>query len=101
MRCFLQKDVKNSRFPVLSDAVYRLKNDPKGVSAVCKVMRRYEAIAKTEGRAEGRAEGREEGRAEGMSQLANAIQELKAGASKDELLKKYDEQTVNLAIACR
>ena len=97
MRCFLQKDVKNSRFPVLSDAVYRLKNDPKGVSAVCKVMRRYEAIAKTEGR----AEGREEGRAEGMSQLANAIQELKAGASKDELLKKYDEQTVNLAIACR
>jgi flagellar biosynthesis/type III secretory pathway protein FliH len=60
-------------------------------------MRRYEAIAKTEGR----AEGREEGRAEGMSQLANAIQELKAGASKDELLKKYDEQTVNLAIACR
>lgn len=56
MRCFLQKEVKNQKFPVLSEAVYRLKHDAKGVSAVCKVMQRYEAIARSEGRAEGREE---------------------------------------------
>jgi len=66
-----------------------LKHDTKGVSAVCKVMQQYETIARVEGRNEG------------MSQLANAIQDLKAGASKEDLLIKYDKKTVELAISCR
>ena len=45
--------------------------------------------------------GRIEGRAEGQSDLANAIQELKKGAKPEELLNKgYDQNTVDLAIAC-
>ena len=46
-------------------------------------------------------ESYEEGLAEGMNELANAIKDLKSGMSKEEMLKKYDSQTVELAIACR
>ena len=41
------------------------------------------------------------GRIEGQNDLANAIRELKKGASPEELLKKgYDQNTIDLAIAC-
>lgn len=46
-------------------------------------------------------EGREEGREEGMTLLANAIQEMKKGKNEAELRRKYGDEVVNLAIACR
>lgn len=46
-------------------------------------------------------QGISQGVDQGMTQLAQAIQELHAGASREELLKKFDQKTVDLAFACR
>lgn len=45
MSCFMQKEVKNSKFPVLSAEVKRLKETDGGAEAMCEVMEKYEKIA--------------------------------------------------------
>lgn len=45
MSCFTKKEVKNSKFPMLSSEVKRLKETEGGVAVVCEVMQRYENIA--------------------------------------------------------
>ena len=45
MSCFTKKEVKNSKFPILSSEVKRLKETEGGVTAVCEVMQKYEEIA--------------------------------------------------------
>lgn len=45
MKCFLQEQVNNPKFPKLSAKVNELKNTEKGVSAVCTVMEEYQKDA--------------------------------------------------------
>ncbi len=42
----------------LREAVSYFKKEPKGVNAMCEIMREFERKSKNEGRREGRAEGR-------------------------------------------
>ena len=93
MECFTKELVDDPKFPALSRAVSRLKNDSKGVSVVCSVMEQYMDTA--------RKEGEERGMKQGMNVLANAIRDLRAGVSYEELCKKYDKETADLAKACR
>lgn len=41
MQCFMQKEVKNSKFPIFSNRVQYLKNDEGGLSVMCEVMEKY------------------------------------------------------------
>ena len=41
MACFTKKEVKNAKFPKLSDEVQRLKETEGGLSAVCELMEKY------------------------------------------------------------
>ncbi len=93
MSCFTKKEVNDPRFPRMSEAVKRLKTTEGGVSAVCSLTQQYMDAA--------RQEGIEEGRTEGQATLAEAIHDLHDGASREEMLKKYDERTVDLAFSCR
>ncbi len=77
----------------MSEVVKRLKTTEGGVSAVCSLTQQYMDAA--------RQEGIEEGRTEGQATLAEAIHDLHDGASREEMLKKYDERTVDLAFSCR
>lgn len=45
MKCFLQEQVDNPKFPKLSARVSELKNTEKGVNAVCTVMEEYQKDA--------------------------------------------------------
>ncbi|MDD5849999.1 MAG: hypothetical protein PUE64_11840 [Firmicutes bacterium] len=45
MKCFLQEQVNNPKFPKLSARINELKNTEKGVSAVCTVMEEYQKDA--------------------------------------------------------
>ncbi|MBQ7918742.1 MAG: PD-(D/E)XK nuclease family transposase [Lachnospiraceae bacterium] len=45
MACFMKKEVKSPKFPVLSAEVQRLKETEGGVRVVCEVMQRYEKLA--------------------------------------------------------
>lgn len=83
MRCFIQKDVNNPKFPVFSSRVNRFKNTEGGLHRMCELMERYMAEGKAEARAQGRAEGKAlgiaEGRAEGKAEgIAEGIAEGKA-----------------------
>ncbi len=46
-------------------------------------------------------EGERKGEAKGQTTLVNAIQDLRSGMTKEELLKKYGEHTVELAYAVK
>ena len=45
MACFVKKEVKNSKFPIMSAEVTRLKETEGGTQAVCEVMEHYENLA--------------------------------------------------------
>lgn len=45
MACFMKKEVKNPRFPAMSEEVSRLKETEGGTQAVCEVMEHYENMA--------------------------------------------------------
>ena len=68
MRCFIQKDVNNPKFPVFSSRVNRFKNTEGGLHRMCELMERYMAEGKAEALAQGRAEGLAEGKAQGIAQ---------------------------------
>ena len=64
---------------------------------MCSLTQQYMDAA----RQEGLEEGLSQGISQGQSALADAIHDLHDGASREELLKKYDERTVDLAFSCR
>lgn len=41
MQCFLQKNVKNPKFPVFSNRIQYLKEDEGGIRIMCEVMEKY------------------------------------------------------------
>ena len=45
MACFMKKEVKNPKFPILSAEVARLKESEGGAQTMCDIMERYEKIA--------------------------------------------------------
>lgn len=57
MRCFIQKDVNNPKFPVFSSRVNRFKNTEGGLHSMCELMERYMAEGKAEALAQGKVEG--------------------------------------------
>lgn len=50
MECFLRKEVNNPKFPVFTDRMKILKQEERGLDAVCEVMERYERKAAEKGR---------------------------------------------------
>ena len=50
---------------------------------------------------EAEAKGMAKGQAEGESRLASAIQDLRTGMTREQLLEKYDESTVDLAFVVK
>ena len=84
MRCFMQQEVHDPRFPKLSSRVYFLKEEEGGVAAMCEIMERYMDEAKAEGIREGKAKGIKEGKAEGIKEgKAEGIKEGKAAGIKE------------------
>lgn len=57
MRCFMQQEVHDPRFPKLSSRVYYLKEQEGGVAAMCEIMEKYMDEAKAAGIKEGKAAG--------------------------------------------
>lgn len=41
MECFLQEQVTNNKFPLLSSRVWYFKNDEGGINAMCKIVEDY------------------------------------------------------------
>lgn len=41
MKCFLQKEINNKKFPELSDRLSYFKNDKKGVDSMCNIIEDY------------------------------------------------------------
>jgi len=90
MSCFTRKQVENKRFPIMTDAVKRLKTTEGGASAVCEVMQKYEAIADQNGYNRGKKEGIQEGIQEGsIHSLVEAVLSIKQmfGVDNDTALK--------------
>ena len=79
-------------FELLAEKTRYLKENPKGVSEMCKVMEDLRNESYAEGQAEGRAEGRVEGRVEGREQQAKdtAIRMNKKGRSVEEIADSID-----------
>lgn len=68
MRCFMQKEVHNQKFPKLSSRVNYLKEDEGGVSVMCEIMEKYMSEAKEAGIKEGKEAGIKEGREAGIKE---------------------------------
>lgn len=41
MKCFMQEQVDNKKFPLLSNRVWYFKNDEGGIASMCKVVDDY------------------------------------------------------------
>ena len=41
MECFLQEQVENKKFPLLSSRVWYYKNEERGVKTMCKIVEDY------------------------------------------------------------
>ncbi len=84
MRCFMQQEVHNPRFPKLSSRVHYLKEQEGGVSAMCEIMEKYMEEAKAAGIKEGKEAGIKEGKAAGIKEGKEAgIKEGKAAGIKE------------------
>ena len=111
MRCFMQQEVHDPRFPKLSSRVYYLKEQEGGVSAMCEIMDKYMEEAKAAGIKEGREAGMREGKEVGMREgkevgmregkevgmregKAAGIEEEKRQAICRMIKKGFDRQTI-------
>ena len=107
MRCFMQQEVHDPRFPKLSSRVYYLKEQEGGVSAMCEIMEKYMEEAKAAGIKEGKEAGMREGKEVGMREgkevgmregKAAGIREGEAAAMRQaicRMIKKgFDRQTI-------
>lgn len=66
MHDFSCTDAKDMNFDLMAERTRYLKENPKGVSQMCKVLEEMCREEREEGRKEGRQEGRKEGRQEGI-----------------------------------
>ena len=107
MRCFMQQEVHDPRFPKLSSRVYYLKEQEGGVSAMCEIMEKYMEEAKAAGIKEGKEVGMREGKEVGMREgkevgmregKAAGIKEGEAAGMRQaicRMIKKgFDRQTI-------
>ncbi|MBR4529984.1 MAG: PD-(D/E)XK nuclease family transposase [Lachnospiraceae bacterium] len=85
MSCLVRKEANDDQFPALIGAVRHLKHDETGVTAVCEVMKKYEDIAKSEGRAEAIFKLFKDG----LLNLEVAAKQLEMSA--EEFQRAYDE----------
>ncbi|MDO5445412.1 MAG: Rpn family recombination-promoting nuclease/putative transposase [Eubacteriales bacterium] len=60
MSCFIKKEVKNKKFPFLSDEMEKIKTTEGGLNAMCGAWKKDMDKAREEGLAEGFAAGKEE-----------------------------------------
>ncbi|MDO4459796.1 MAG: PD-(D/E)XK nuclease family transposase [Clostridia bacterium] len=86
MDCMTQTEVKNERFPHLSDRVSFLKSDEGGVNVMCDVMEKYMAQSRAEGEAKGRAEG------EAKEKIAAVINMLTLNIDEASVKKLYPNE---------
>lgn len=84
MKCFLQKEIHDEKFPETAKRMAELKTTEGGVGIMCKIMEEYLEASKAEGIAEGIAKGKSEGIAEGKSigKLEQLIELVKDGLLK-------------------
>ena len=68
MHDFLCNDPDDMNFDILADRTRYFKENPEGVSEMCKAMEDMRNEALERGRVEGRAEGLKEGRIEGRAE---------------------------------
>ena len=68
MHDFNCSEAEDMQYPLMAEKVKYLKDSPKGVAEMCKVIEEMRKQEREEGRAEGRAEGRVEGRVEGRAE---------------------------------
>ena len=90
MHDFNCTDAEDMYFDLLAEKTRYLKENPKGVNEMCKVMEDL----RTESYAEGREEGREEGQEE--KEKITAVRMGKKGRSPEEIaeLIDFDVETV-------
>ena len=96
MHDFNCTNAEDMHYKLLAEKTRYLKENPKGVSEMCKVMEELREESFAEGREEGRAEGREEGRAEGREEgrgeqaRMTAVRMSKKGLSVEEIADAVD-----------
>lgn len=90
MSCFLQKMVDNSKFPVFSSEVKRLKETEGGATSMCEIMERYTKEAALEGLKKGKEQGLKQGLKQGRILAVQNMIEM--GIPKDKILSKYSEE---------
>ena len=96
MHDFNCTNAEDMHYKLLAEKTRYLKENPKGVSEMCKVMEELREESFAEGREEGRAEGRKEGRAEGRKEgrgeqaRMTAIRMSKKGLSIEEIADAVD-----------
>ena len=79
MHDFLCNDPDDMNFDILADRTRYFKENPEGVSEMCKAMEDMRNEALERGRVEGRAEGRAEGLVEGrLNNMLESVRSLKA-----------------------
>ena len=81
MRCFLQKEVHDPRFPKLSSRVSYLKEEEGGISVMCEVMESYLQEATREAAREAAIEARK-------TERQKMIQEMiRQNFTKEDILR--------------
>lgn len=99
MKCFMQKEVRNEKFPRLSSRVDYLKHEEGGVTAMCEVMEKYMDEAKAAGIKEGKAAGIKEGKKQALCRM------LSKGFEKEIILdlgyteSEYEEAERSLTLS--
>lgn len=83
MHDFNCTDASDMNYEILAEKTRYLKENPKGVSEMCKVMEDLRDVSYAEGRAEGRAEGMEQGRTEQAKIMARKLSQR--GSSIEEI----------------
>jgi len=89
MSCFTREEVDHPEFPRLSEEVHKLKHTVGGVRSVCKVMQKYEDIARAEGRAEGAQQNMITLVKKGLLSVFDAAKE--SGLTVEEFVKLINE----------
>ena len=91
MRCFLQSDVSNPKFPALSRKMNGIKNTTEGVDAMSSVVEKYFGNDLHKAREEAFAEGEVKGRAEGSAKLASLFRAMQTDGAIADFVKAADD----------
>lgn len=82
MKCFLQKEIYNEKFPETAKRMAELKTTEGGVGIMCKIMEEYLEASKAEGKSIGKLEQLIELVKDGLLKTADAA--AKAGMTEQE-----------------